>query len=197
MKNEEDYPKIIKSYSASVELLKVELDFLKERYCREISVKDKEISIYKSQIEFLQKLVTTLSERTIINSNKLEANVMSDQSKSEINRNVNFNAPIKGVGYVEGDSYYYSSPEQEKSLIEAAQEIQQLLNQLSQNYPTSTVPEQLVVAAKAIEEIEKQPQFKQRVIGSLKSGGMEALKELVDNPVINVLLAALEGWKSA
>jgi hypothetical protein len=72
----------------------------------------------------------------------------------------------------------------------------QLLNQLSQEYSTTTVSQQMMVATKAIEEIEKKPKLKRRIIQALQSGGTEALKELVDNPVINVLLAALDGWRA-
>jgi hypothetical protein len=35
------------------------------------------------------------------------------------------------------------------------------------------------------------------VIGALKAGGTEALKELVDHPLINILIASLEGWQDA
>lgn len=51
------------------------------------------------------------------------------------------------------------------------------------------------IATKAVEEIEKNPALKQRVIGALKAGGTEALKELVDHPAVNILLAVLEGWQ--
>ena len=188
MPSEADYLKLIQIY-------KLRLKLLEERFNSEIRAKDREIEIYKSQIDYLQKIVITISERPIINNNTFEAKAVTDQSKSAT-RNVNFNAPIQGAGYVEGDNHYYASPEQKQSLAEAATEIQQLLNQLSQTYPTTTVPEQMVVATKVIEEIEKKPQLKQRVIRALQSGGAEAFKELVDNPIINVLLAVLEGWKS-
>jgi hypothetical protein len=188
MKNEEDYLKLIKNYQFRIKLLQERLD-------SEIRARDSEILIHKNQIDYLQQLVIRLAERPIINHNRLEAMAMTDQSKSET-RNVNYNAPVQGPGYVEGNSYYYTSPEQKQSLAEAAAEIQKLLNQLSQVYPTTTVSEQMVLATKAIEEIEKKPQLKQRVIGAVRSGGAEALKELVDNPLINILLAVLDGWKS-
>jgi len=189
MASEEDYLKLIQTY-------KLRLTILGERFASELKARDKEIEIYKNQIDYLQKLVITLSGRHIVNNNTLEARTVTDQSKSET-RNVNFNAPIQGAGYVEGTNYYYASPEQKQSLAEAAAEIQQLLVQLSQTYPTTTVSEQMFVATKALEEIEKKPQLKQRVIGALQSGGAEALRELVDNSIVNVLLAVLEGWKSA
>jgi cysteinyl-tRNA synthetase len=189
MADEEDYRKLIQTY-------KLRLTILGERFSSELKSRDKEIEIYRSQIDYLQKLVITLSERPIINHNTLEAKAVIDQSKSET-RSINFNAPIEGVRYVEGDNHYNTSLQPKQTLAEAAAEIQQLLNQLSQSYPSTTESEQKVVAAKAIEEIEKRYQLKQRIVGALQSGGVETLRELVDNPIINILLAALEGWKSA
>jgi hypothetical protein len=189
MRNEEDYQKL-KFFC------KVRLQQLEERFNLQIQAKDREIAIYKSQIEVLRNLFETHLERPITIQNNLEAKTVTDQSNAQT-RNVSFNAPIQGTGYAEGDSYYYASPEQKQSLVEAAAEIQKLLEQLSQTYPSSTAPEQIVVAAKAIEEIEDRPELKQRIIEALRLGGSEALKEMIDNPVINVLLAAIEGWRSA
>jgi hypothetical protein len=89
------------------------------------------------------------------------------------------------------------TPEQKQNLAEAAAEIQQLLQQLEQNYPTNTPLEREAVVKEALKQIESNPTFKARVIGALKAGGTEALKELVDNPLINILIAALEGWQNA
>jgi pantoate kinase len=50
-----------------------------------------------------------------------------------------------------------------------------------------------VVVTEAIRQIETNPTLKARVIAALKAGGVEALKELVDNPLVNILIAALEG----
>ncbi len=52
------------------------------------------------------------------------------------------------------------------------------------------------MATKAVEEIEKNPVLKQRVIGALRAGGVEALKELVDHPAVGIVLAAVEGWQN-
>jgi hypothetical protein len=79
-------------------------------------------------------------------------------------------------------------------LAEAAADIQQLLEQLSQTYPT-TLAEKSAVAMKVAEAIEQDPALRSRVIGVLEAGGVEALKELVDHPLVTILLAALEGWK--
>ncbi|NER33244.1 MAG: hypothetical protein F6J93_04095 [Oscillatoria sp. SIO1A7] len=82
--------------------------------------------------------------------------------------------------------------EEKTNLAEAAAEIQELLDQLSQTYPTTTAAEKASVAAKAVEEIEKKPDTKGKIIKALKAGGKAALMELTNNPVVKVLLPMLE-----
>ena len=105
------------------------------------------------------------------------------------------------VGAVQSGNYNVANITQSnylyKSLTEAAREIQQLLDQLTQDYPTNTQLEKITVVGKAIEQIENDPSWKARVISALKSGGIEALKELLDNPVANIFLATVEGWQEA
>lgn len=83
------------------------------------------------------------------------------------------------------------STEDQKTLAEAAAEIQQLLDQLSQTYPTTTVAEKATVAAKAMQEIEGKPDTKKRIIKALKVGGTAALIELTNNPVVKILTPML------
>ncbi|MBW4635262.1 MAG: pentapeptide repeat-containing protein [Iphinoe sp. HA4291-MV1] len=83
---------------------------------------------------------------------------------------------------------------QQQNLVEAAAEIQQLLKQLKETNPTET---ETVIVAKAADEIRNNPTLKARVISALKSGGKEAFKEAVDNPLVNVLIAIIEGWQEA
>lgn len=84
------------------------------------------------------------------------------------------------------------TPEQKQTLAEAAKEIQELLDQLSETYPTTTAAEQSKFAAKAIEEIEKKPDVKGKVLKALKAGGVAALMELTNNPVVKILTPMLE-----
>lgn len=53
----------------------------------------------------------------------------------------------------------------------------------------------MVVVEKAIKQIEADPTLRERVIGAMKSGGIEAFKELINHPLVNILVAALEGWQ--
>ncbi|MGB3513478.1 MAG: hypothetical protein WBA93_30555 [Microcoleaceae cyanobacterium] len=89
------------------------------------------------------------------------------------------------------------SPEQRKTLQEAAKEIQQLLEQLSKTDYSSNPTNNLEIANQAIQEIEKNPSLKSRIITALKAGGKETFKELIDHPAVNILIASIEGWSSA
>ncbi|NEO60944.1 MAG: hypothetical protein F6J98_11050, partial [Moorea sp. SIO4G2] len=84
--------------------------------------------------------------------------------------------------------------EQKQSLAEAAAEIQQLLNQLSQTNPTTTNKEKMIVVGEVIDQIETNPTLKAKVINALKAGGVEAFKEAIDHPLVNILMATVEGW---
>jgi|GEM_PF-1540235 len=109
------------------------------------------------------------------------------------------NSPILGGQSVQnnqviGTQHNYA-PEQKQTLAEAAAEIQQLLEQLSETYPTTTPLEQMTVATKAIEQIDNNPSLKQRIVSALTGAGTEAIKVAIDHPLASILVAAIEGWK--
>lgn len=89
----------------------------------------------------------------------------------------------------------FNNESQQQNLAQAAAEIQELLEQLSQTYPTETLSQKAVVAEKAVELIEKNPTLKQRVGSAIKAMGVEALMEAIDHPVANVLRAGVEAFK--
>ncbi|MBN3907088.1 MAG: pentapeptide repeat-containing protein [Nostoc sp. NMS1] len=106
------------------------------------------------------------------------------------------NADTVTANQIGGNITNYN-PEQKQNLAQAAADIQQLLNQLGQTYPTNTPLEKQIAVTEALKQIDGNPTLKARVIGALKSGGTEALKEIVDHPLVNILLATLEGWQDA
>jgi predicted transcriptional regulator len=111
-----------------------------------------------------------------------------DQSQASIGVSFSKNTKSEQIG---GTINNYS-PEQRQTLAEAVKEIQQLLDQLSQTYPTTTAADKSAVAAKAMEEIEKQPDVKKKVLKALKAGGVAAVMELTNNPVVNILTPMLQ-----
>ena len=86
---------------------------------------------------------------------------------------------------------------QKQNLADAAQEIQQLLEQLSKTYPTTTSKEKNIVVGEVIDRIENNPTLKAKVINALKAGGTEAFKEAIDHPLVNIFVATIEGWQDA
>jgi hypothetical protein len=118
----------------------------------------------------------------------------SEDSKYDL-RGSKFGGGFAAEGGVQiGGQFIDASPKQ--NLTEAAQEIQELLEQLSSTYSSNTSTEQMIVATKAVEVIEGNPMLKKKIINAIKAGGSEMLRELVKHPAINVLLAAFEGWNS-
>jgi len=102
----------------------------------------------------------------------------------------NYNELIEG-NYIEGN--YYAATQQ--NLIESAAQIQHLLKQLEQSYPSITTSQQMVIAAKAIEQIENDPTLKQRVINAIKEGGLAAFEKAIDNPAGAFIVGAIKGWQ--
>ncbi len=77
-------------------------------------------------------------------------------------------------------------------IYEAAQDIQELLNQLSQSYPTGTESEKKALAAKATQDIENNPTLLQKTMSALKAGGTAALEQALSHPAASFVIAALD-----
>ena len=90
------------------------------------------------------------------------------------------------------------APEQKQNLAEAAKEIQELLDQLSQTYPTTTESQKQAVANQAIARIKRDnPTTWQRLRSATEAALIEAFKEVLDNPFVNITVAAVEGYRDA
>ena len=127
-----------------------------------------------------------------------QKNLIKESNMS--NNEYNFNAPVGSVGNKGTQTNItglnqgtqigtqYNSP-QEKTLAEAADEIQKLLEQLEQTNPTATEEDK-------IEHIndETTPKFKRKVVAALKAAGNTAIDEFLDNSYVKVGKAAIMGW---
>ncbi len=168
-----------------------ELKNIEEIYRDQLNAKANEIAIYRQENANLWELAKLGASRPI----NVEATAMANKESGniEVHGNVgnlgnqdrsNNSAIVTQHNYGEG-----------QNLTEAAAEIQQLLEQLSQTYPTNTLVEQAVVGTKAIEEIENNPSLKQRTIATLKASSIEAFVQLIHHPVINVMRSGFEAWQ--
>lgn len=124
------------------------------------------------------------------------------ESKTNVSQNVNGGTIYGAVIGSQGDNNQQTTnfqsintSEEQQNIAETASEIKQILQRLEQNNPNQTNSQKIMVVAKAVEEIETNPRFKKRVIGALKAGGIEAFKELINHPLVNIFMAAIDGWQ--
>lgn len=82
-----------------------------------------------------------------------------------------------------------------KIIQEAIVEIEKLIQQLSQAYSIKTPEEKLAFVGKAIDEIQSNPELKTKISNALKAGGVEAIKSSIKHPIVNILMATLEGFQ--
>jgi uncharacterized protein YjbI with pentapeptide repeats len=179
------------------EFYETRLAVLEAQYRSQLQAKDEQIAIYREKSADMTEIVKLLANRPIdvkaiaVAENKPTENFNTDLRGANV---ANFANKLQDNARQQANQHIYTA-EQRQTLAEAAADIQQLLEQLSQTNPTTTQSEKLAVATKAAEAIEQNPALKSRVIGALKAGGAETLKELIDHPLVNILLAALEGWQ--
>jgi len=84
---------------------------------------------------------------------------------------------------------------QQKTLAEAAAEIQELLKQLDKSYDTASYSGKVQVADEIVKTIENNPDLKMRIISALKVGGVKAFEQLLSHPAASFVIGALEDWQ--
>lgn len=141
---------------------------------------DKEIAIYRDHCAEMMEVFRLMATNTMF----------QEKNRYDL-RGAKFGGGFANRDQYDGILNDYST---NHKLTEAAAEIQQLLEQLSRDNPTTTKTEELMVVTKAVEQIERNQSLKSRVVSALKSGGTEALKEAVDHPLVNILMATIGGW---
>jgi len=155
---------------------------------------------FESIKHFLEKHSEKINEKTITQYTIKQVSIMINKSESTSidmtgDRTINtsggnYNERIEG-DYVQGNK----CAGQPQSLAHAAAEIQTLLKQLEQTYPTTTTSEQMVVAAQAVNQIESNPLLKQRVVNAIKEGSLAAFEKAIDNPAGAFVVHAIQGWQ--
>ncbi|TYQ24276.1 hypothetical protein PseudUWO311_19840 [Pseudanabaena sp. UWO311] len=132
---------------------------------------------------------------TFIEQNKQrkqqEATVQPTSSFSQ-----NFHSTVYGVaGHVAGNQIINV---QQQSLTIAVMEIQALLTQLAQDYPEGSPEEKQTVAKMELRrKVKEDPTLKDRLLSAIKSGGIETVKVLTNNPFVSIPLETVKGWLEA
>jgi cell division protein ZapA (FtsZ GTPase activity inhibitor) len=167
--------------------------FSEEKYQLVLKAKDEEIFR-------LNTMLTTVLQRPSFYTQTYQnyGDIMSERKIS-----IDQSGASIGVGYSEnvnseqvGGTIHNYPPEQRQNLADAAAEIQQLLKQLEETYPTATEEEkETALAIKVQQEIKHNPTFKARLRSALKEGGIEALKVLF--APIGIPIEMVRGWIEA
>jgi hypothetical protein len=156
------------------------------------SLQSEKIEIYKKQSAEAMELAKLAASRPI-NITQTQGNNMAGDRNIHMGDKGNYIERNEG-DYVQGNKYM---GEEKQTLAEAAAEIQALLKQLEETYPTDSTANQMVVAAKAVEKIEGNPTLKQKAISAVTEGGIAAFEKAIDNPAGAFIAGAVKGWKEA
>lgn len=150
---------------------------------------DKETEILKSSQDALSQ--QNGSAITFINVTITNSEVYYQSKKETVMEGDTYHVGQAGaVGkYARSENNQFSQSGQNKSLGEAAAEIQKLLKQLEQTNPVATETEKNVYV-----NDETTLSFKRRVVSALQAGGETAIEEFLDNPYVNVVKDAVKGW---
>ena len=157
-----------------------------------------EYDALQPEFELARKIIT-LREKEETNQKENLANLENYNEKIE----GNYYEQIGQFGIVQNEGEIkenvkvggINNEAEQKNLADAAQEIQQLLEQLSETYPTNTSKEKMIVVGEAVEQVEQNLRLKTKVINALKAGGIEAFKEAINHPLVNIFMATIEGWQ--
>lgn len=190
-------------------------DYLKQAYEIQIkAIEDKYQAIIESKNEIINEIIKSKNEiietknaliaelraeiDRLYNMAQLQANQLKSISIQISNQSQTVDMSIinqthSGSGdNVAGDkntTYNYNH----QDLVDAAKEIQALLEQLSQINPINSTSEQMRIASQAIETIENNPTLKQKAIAAFKQGLLEAIKT---NPMGAFVIGAIAGWSN-
>lgn len=156
----------------------------------QVLAKDAEIEVYRQQSQDLLEITKLMASRPIA----VEAKTIANRKVGETGVTYNITgASIENfvASTVHGEQHNYSP---DKSLAEAAEEIQQLLDQLSRTYPSIMENTSVGVTSELIhQEISRNPTLRDRILNALKSGGAVALQEMITHPMASILIAAIGG----
>lgn len=160
-----------------------------EKYRTQLQAKDREIDIYHRQSADMMEIAKMLANRTI-----------SIENKAMVGDNIRQEGAF-GIGHMSGGEIKDSkvagviNEAEEQNLAQAAEEIQQLLEQLENSYPTETTKGKMQLATEVITEIENNPSLKGKIVKALKAGSIAAMEKMLNHPAASFVAAVLRELK--
>jgi len=146
-----------------------------------------------------EQILQLLSSQSENQNTHIQTGVLIMQGTN--NPNLNFGGSVGAVNVnstVHGDQvgtqHNYAS---KQDLVEAYDEIQQIFNRITQNYPTTTEAEKQIVVAEAVKEVKQNPTLMKRAQAGGKAFVFEALQKASDqwwvSPFVKAVEASLKG----
>ncbi|MDY7004296.1 MAG: hypothetical protein SWX82_10170 [Cyanobacteriota bacterium] len=86
---------------------------------------------------------------------------------------------------------------QQQNLAQAAKDIQELLAQLDETYPSDTTMDRMKIATEVITQIDNNKTKAERILSAIKSGGVAAVEQLLNHPASSFVITALEDWQKS
>ncbi|NJR68835.1 MAG: GTPase [Synechococcales cyanobacterium CRU_2_2] len=160
------------------------------------SVRSRKPSSPKSRKPKAEKSVQPIVNVTVHANNQQEQTMTNDKiwNGDRIDGDKVMGDKVAGnkmqINTVQGDAIAGNKIVNAQNLTEAAKDIKALLNQIS---ATDTTKNPMLIAVKAIAEIENNPTLKTRILNAGKEAGFAALDAAVDHPAIKIVTAALKG----
>ncbi len=109
-------------------------------------------------------------------------------------RRINIGGNVTRAIFNSGDGNIISQINSDSS-DEVVDEIRDIFERLYESYPYAHEMQKLNVLEMELQQkVKKDPTFKQRFISAAKSGGLELVKVVTDNPFISVPLEIVKGW---
>jgi hypothetical protein len=150
-----------------------------------------------------ESVKTPISDEVLADPQKFAAFIEQNKQRKQQEATVhatavsqNFHGNVYGVaGNVAGNQIVNA---QQQSLTSAAMEFQALLTQLAQAYPDSSPEEkQTLVKMELRRKVKEDPTSKERLLSAVKSGAIETVKVITNNPFISIPLETIKGWLEA
>jgi internalin A len=135
----------------------------------------------------------------INNQNQQEQTVDNTKNNPQFTTNLqgskigNFANQVNDTAQQKAIQHNYA-PEQQ-SLAEAAQEIQDLIEQLAKTYPTDTRAAKNGFADEIVKQIDTNPAITNRLLSATKAGGVAAIAQFLNHPAVSFIVAAIEDWE--
>jgi internalin A len=164
-------------------------DVIGRNYSIQANSKDRALEYSREAYEDMRDITKLAVSREITVKQEQTMTDESTYSNDLKGANIgNFANEIKDNARQQANQHNYAA--QPQSIVDAAQEIKELLDRITATDQTNN---STLIAVKAIEAIEKNPTLKERIINAGKEAGFAAIDAAVDHPAVKIVTAAIKG----